>query len=245
MRSPGDSGPDRAQHVVGTEAELRQQGAGLATSSARWRARNASTSDRRGVEGPAHLVDLADDRRWPSQDVPERQRDPAQQRGQQRRLARAVGPGDRDPVARRDVQVDRPEPELAAFDNRVASPATSSGRGVAGTASCSRSSHGSRGSSTSSRRSSARKVRAAAAPRACAPATLAARMYLSGSADAALALVARAAPCRAQSFSWRARSTRPLRVWSYDLVGRPGGRPRPLALLGTPRSHPRTGGPRG
>ena len=104
----------------------------------------------------------------------------AEQQREQRRLAAAVAAGDRDPLARREVEVDRAEPERAA----LADGALERGDAVAGPlrrrASESCSSHGSNGFSTRSTRSSARSawrtfVISACVPRRSAPPVACAR----------------------------------------------------------------------
>ena len=51
-----------------------------------------------------------------------RQRQPTQQRGQQGRLARAVGAGDREALSPAYGEIDRPEPETAEVDHRRREP---------------------------------------------------------------------------------------------------------------------------
>ena len=70
-------------------------------------------------ELPARLVELADDHRRAELAGAGHERQPAQQRPQEGRLAGAVGPLDGDPLAPRDLLVERPEPERAALDHRA------------------------------------------------------------------------------------------------------------------------------
>ena len=148
-------GADRAQHVVGAEAELRQQRAGLGLVLP---GGGAERLDQRrvGVEGPAHLVDLADDDAAAEPGPTRRQRQPAEQRGR----AASTCPSRSAPVTasrspRRTARSTGPSRKPPRSTTAAASPATSSGPRVAGS-SASRSCHGSRGSSTSSSRSTCR-----------------------------------------------------------------------------------------
>ena len=70
----------------------------------------------------AGLVELADDHARPEPLRSRREREPAQQRCEERRLARAVGPDDRDALGPRHRHVDRPESEVAPFDDRGRQP---------------------------------------------------------------------------------------------------------------------------
>jgi len=118
---PRREGAHSTQHVVGAETELRQQGPrlGLVLTG-----RRTERADQRllGVEGAAHLVDLTH-HDGPAEPRPAgRQRQPAEQRAEQRRLARAVGAGQRDAVAAVHGEVDRPQPEVVALDDRGRQP---------------------------------------------------------------------------------------------------------------------------
>ena len=166
VRSPGDRVPDRRA------ARRRRRGrTSPAGSAPRPRPDRSPRGTRRPACSPASKVRRTWSTSPTTTDAAEpgpagRQRQPAEQGAEQRRLARAVGTGQRDPVAAVHAP-GRPDPagSRRARRRRPASPATSSGPRVAGS-SDSRSCHGSRGSSTSSSRSSSRSVRAAAAPRA-------------------------------------------------------------------------------
>jgi len=114
-------GADRPQHVVRPEAELREQGPRLGLVLA---GRVPERLHQGGVAGerPAHLVDLADHHAAPEPGPAGRQRQPTQQRGQQGRLARAVGAGDREALSPAYGEIDRPEPETTEVDHRRREP---------------------------------------------------------------------------------------------------------------------------
>ena len=111
-------GRGRAEDVVGAEAELREQGARGSLLEVAEDVEQRLRPRQRG----AILLELAEDdaRAEPARAGGERQ--PAEQRVEQRRLAAAVRPGDREPVAPADGEVERAEPEGAALDDRVLEP---------------------------------------------------------------------------------------------------------------------------
>ena len=86
----------------------------------------ASTNavEQRPVAGErlAALLELAEDDARPGPARARGERQPPEQRVEQRRLAAAVRPDEREPVAPRDLEVDRPEPERAALDDRLLEP---------------------------------------------------------------------------------------------------------------------------
>ena len=108
-------GPD---DVVGAERELREQ-------RARVDRRQPGSGDEaveqraRAVEGRAGLVELAEDDRRPDPARAARERQPAEQRVDQRRLAGAVRPDDREPLAEAELEVERAEAERPALDDRA------------------------------------------------------------------------------------------------------------------------------
>ncbi len=72
--------------------------------------------------GPTVLAQLAGHHARPEPLAARHQREVAQERGHQRGLAAAVGPGERHPVAPDDLEVQRPHPEQAPFDHRPGEP---------------------------------------------------------------------------------------------------------------------------
>ena len=121
VRSPGDSVPGRAQHVLGAEAELGQQGAHLGVGQSGTSAPNASSSGCRPDEQPAGLVDLADhDARAERAPCPRRAASRPSSTASSVDLPDPFGAGDRDPVGPVDLQVDRAEREVAAADDGAA-----------------------------------------------------------------------------------------------------------------------------
>ena len=120
VRSPGDSVSAGPQHVVGGQPELGQQGAHLRRRPVGHLGGERVDQLLGAEEAPAGLVDLTDPHGRPERRRPLVERDPAEQAAEQRRLAGAVGPGDRQPVAPVDLQVHRAERELAAADDRAA-----------------------------------------------------------------------------------------------------------------------------
>jgi hypothetical protein len=212
VRSPGDSEPTGRSTSSAPSPNFASR-VRVSATSPRVRARNASSSESSATkvrrtwsispmttDAPVHCVPLlspARPSRAASNVVLPAPLLPAIATRSPRAMCRSTGP--RMKVPRRTTAWCRPATSSPLRDD---------------TASASRRSHGSRGSSTTSSRTSARNVLAAAAPRPCALATLAARMNLSRSSRLALGDVARPTPCCAQSFSCRARSTRPCRVTS-------------------------------
>ena len=155
LRSPGDSSWPARTEMVGTQAELGQQGPGLA---------QGQVGD--GLEGRQHglgapepdagLVHLPDLDARPDPATPRRQRDLAQQGSQQGGLARPVGPEDRHPVLPAHLQVDRTEAEAGLGRPSRGGPARPQpGRGGPPRRRCGRRRPGS--------------ARAATPPRACPP----------------------------------------------------------------------------
>src|SRR5206468_2232666 len=99
--------------IVGAEVELRQKRPGVALGQARRTTERVQQGIRRG-ESPAVLRQLAhDDART---DLPGtvRKSQPAQQGAKERGLPRSVRPGDCDPVAPPNVEVERAQTERAA-----------------------------------------------------------------------------------------------------------------------------------
>ena len=90
VRSPGDSVPDGPLDVVGPEAELGQQRPGVGDGQARSPAqeRRRAGDARRSSRSPG-LVELADHDAGPEPALARRQREPAEQRAEQRGLARS------------------------------------------------------------------------------------------------------------------------------------------------------------
>ena len=105
----------RAEDVVGAEAELREQGASGSLLEVAEDLEQRLRSRQRG----AVLPELAEDDARAEPAAAGSERKPAEQGVQQRRLAAAVRPGDGEPVAPADREVERPEPEGAALDDRV------------------------------------------------------------------------------------------------------------------------------
>ena len=222
-RRPGD--------VVGDEAELGQQRAHVAGVRAGG-VLERPQQRRRPVEPVARLLDLADDHARTDRPPPGDELDAAEQGVDQRRLARAVGADECDPLAGADER----GRSVRAGTSRARTTAPSSRATTSplrpGDCTCNRSCHGSRGLSTASSRSIARSVRAAR-PASCSVwLILKARMFLSGSS----ALRTFDRPCDAHS---RSRCARPseraaLRVVVLEpLPRRPPG-DLPLVEVGLP-----------
>ena len=222
---------DRAQHVVRAEAELREQGARL---------RLVLTGRAPGTPRPGVVAGSKVRRTWstsptttlrPSQARPEVSGSRPSSAASRVDLPEPLGPVTATRSPRRTARSTGPSRKPPRSTTAAASPATSSGPRVAGS-SASRSSHGSRGSSTSSSRSSWREPARRPPPRDCAPASL-------GRPDVLVRLgrprparwSRRAWPCRAHSFSRRARSSQCRALLVVGLVGRLRGGPGPLALL--------------
>ena len=102
--------------MVAAQAVFRQQGPDLAGRPA---GPQLEHLDDRGqaAEGEAGLVDLAEQHPRPQRLPPGRQRHPAEEGSEQRRLAGAVGPDDRDALGPGDLQVDRSEGETVPRDD--------------------------------------------------------------------------------------------------------------------------------
>ena len=111
----GGCGPD---DVVGPQSELGEQ-------RARVDRRQPGGGDKaveqgsRGVEGRPGLVELAEANRRPDPQRAAGERQPAEQRLDQRGLARAVRPDDGEAVTEAKLEVDRPEAERPTLDNRT------------------------------------------------------------------------------------------------------------------------------
>src|SRR6185436_5829102 len=108
----------RAQDVLGAKAELREQRAGRPLLEV---AEDLEQRLRPGERG-AILLELTEDDAWPEPSAARGERPPAEERVEQRRLAASVRPGDRDAVAPADGEVEWPEPEGTALDDRVLEP---------------------------------------------------------------------------------------------------------------------------
>ena len=104
--------------VVGAEVELGEQGAGVDRIEGRARGRRRAAARRRrrragaGRASPSTVAS-------PDHAAAAGERELAEQERQQRRLAAAVPPGDRDALARNEVEVDRAEPEAPALGDRA------------------------------------------------------------------------------------------------------------------------------
>ena len=143
----------RPAHVVGAERELREQRPRVDGRRAPAAATKRSSSEPVAVEGRSRLVELAEDDRRPDPPRAACERQPAEQRVDQRRLAGAVA-ARRRPAARRTGARDRagrggtsprsttaPESSATRLPLRSAAPSDSCRR------------HGDQGFSTSSSRS--------------------------------------------------------------------------------------------
>ena len=157
-------------------------------------ARKPSTSVRSAAKRAPDLVDLADDDAAAEPGPPGGQRQPAEQRGEQRRLAAPFGPTTASRSPQPTCEVDRSQPEPAALDHRAVQPGhlvPPAGRGAIASRSC----QPSRGSSTSSSRSSCRSVAGRGRAAGCSRAgDLVRPDVLVGSSARDLALVARLRP---------------------------------------------------
>src|SRR5215213_1073727 len=108
----------RAEHVIRTEAELREQRPRLLGRDVR--ARREAVHERLRAECVSPLIELADHRARTEPSFAARQRQPAEQTLEERRLAAPVRPRQRNPLARAKDQVDRAEPEGAPrYDRRI------------------------------------------------------------------------------------------------------------------------------
>ena len=94
-----------------TQAELRQQGPYVCRRPVGHLPTERVTQGERADERPASLVHLTDDDAGAEGLGPRVERQTSEQRGDQRRLAAAVGPGDRDPVEPVQLDVERPQRE--------------------------------------------------------------------------------------------------------------------------------------
>jgi hypothetical protein len=115
----GAERPARAEDVVGAECELREQRPRFLEGQTRLvdeRVEQALVA----VEARAVLVDRAELDAGADATRARRERQPAEQRLDECRLAAPVRPDDCDAVAACDLQVDRPEPEGAALNDGVA-----------------------------------------------------------------------------------------------------------------------------
>ena len=106
-----------AGDVVADEPELRQQGAHVGVRPLRELVGEDLRERAVTLEPGARLVDLADQHPGAERGAAGIDRRLAEQGGQQGGLAGAVGPGDADPVAEVELQVDRPEGEAATVDD--------------------------------------------------------------------------------------------------------------------------------
>ena len=116
MRSPGDSDVTGRVDVVGAEAELGQELAGLVRRpAARWRPGRRRSSGRRRLASRSARAWSISPTTTPGPDplAARGQRDPAEQGADEGGLPRAVGPEDGHPFTPADLDVDRPEPEGA------------------------------------------------------------------------------------------------------------------------------------
>jgi hypothetical protein len=100
------------------QVELGQQGAGFLRRPPRPVDEGADEGEVR-LQERALLGEPADHNARPDPSCPRRRVELAEQGVEQRRLARAVRSLDRDPLAPRDVEVDRAEPERAALQDRL------------------------------------------------------------------------------------------------------------------------------
>ena len=114
VRSPGESVSAAGARPRRSRARTWPAASGPPAAGSPLRATNASSSEARAVEAGARLVELptAHARAEPAR--ARRERQPAEQRLDERGLAAAVGPDDRDALAPRELEVDRPERERAA-----------------------------------------------------------------------------------------------------------------------------------
>src|SRR5215208_277731 len=110
----------RAEHVIRTEAELREQRPRLLGRDVR--ARREAVHERLRAECVSALIELADHRARTEPPFAAHQRQPAEQSLEERRLAAPVRPRHRNPLASAEHQVERAEPEGAPRQDRRIEP---------------------------------------------------------------------------------------------------------------------------
>ena len=121
MRSPGDKAAPDLSTSVGTEPELREQRA----SFLRQQPGRGSERVQHGLGGREpgpRLVQLAHDDAGTHPPGARRERHSAEQRAEERRLAGAVRPEDRDALGPSDLEVEGTETERAALDHGAVEP---------------------------------------------------------------------------------------------------------------------------